>query len=48
METFRLVTLGLTLPFWWGMGLLAVALLGDLSPGWRPRVSHLFDRLEHL
>jgi len=36
------------LPFWWGMGLLALALLGDLSPRWRPRVSRLVERLERM
>jgi hypothetical protein len=48
MEAVRLFTIGLTLPFWWGMGLLAVALLGDLSPWWRPHVSRLFNRLERM
>ncbi len=40
MNTTMLITIALT-PFWWGMGLLALALLGDLSPWWRPRVSRL-------
>jgi hypothetical protein len=33
-------------PFWWGSGLLVLALLGDVSPWWRVRDSRLFDRLE--
>ncbi len=33
-------------PFWWGMGLLLIALLGDLVPGWRGPVMRFFDRLE--
>jgi hypothetical protein len=33
-------------PFWWGIGLLVVALLGDLSAWWRGRASRLFNRLE--
>jgi hypothetical protein len=36
----------LLFPFWWGMGLLLLALLGDLVPGWRGTVLRLFDRLE--
>jgi len=35
-------------PLWWGMGLLVLALLGDLSPWWRVRVSRLFDRLDRM
>jgi hypothetical protein len=40
------ITFAMTAPFWWAMGLLALALLGDLVPGWRGRVCRLFDRLE--
>ncbi len=42
------IMIALTLPIWWGAGLLAVALLGDVSPWWRPRVSRLFARLERM
>jgi hypothetical protein len=41
-----LITIALTLPIWWSTGLLALALLGDVSAWWRPRVSRLFARLE--
>lgn len=43
-----LITVVLALPIWWGMGLLALALLGDVSAWWRPRVSRLFARLERM
>jgi hypothetical protein len=36
------------LPFWWALVLLILALLGDLSRRWRPRVLRLFARLEHM
>ena len=42
------ITVALTLPAWWAMGLLALALLGDVSAWWRPRVSRLFARLERM
>jgi hypothetical protein len=48
MNAIMLTTIALALPLWWGMGLLALALLGDVSPWWRPRVSRLFDRLNRL
>jgi hypothetical protein len=48
MDATNLITIVMLLPFWWGMGLLALALLGDLSPRWRPRVSRLFERLERM
>jgi hypothetical protein len=35
-------------PFWWGLGLLALALLGDVSPLWRVPTSRLFDRLDRM
>jgi len=41
------ITIAMMLPSWWGMGLLALTLLGDLLPGLRPRVSRLFGRLDH-
>jgi hypothetical protein len=45
MNTARWITFALLGPFWWGLGLLVLALLGDLWPGWRPAVERLFDRL---
>jgi hypothetical protein len=35
-------------PFWWGLGLLVLALLGDASPRWRVPISRLFDRLDRM
>jgi hypothetical protein len=40
------IGVALLTPFWWGMGLLVVALLGDISPSWRVRATRLFNRLE--
>jgi len=40
------ITIGLLMPFWWALGLLIMACLGDLSPRLQPGVSQLFDRLE--
>lgn len=40
------IGVALLVPFWWGMGLLVVALLGDLSKWWRVRASRLFAQLE--
>jgi hypothetical protein len=34
--------------FWWGLGLLLLALLGDVSRWWRGRISRLFDRLDRM
>jgi hypothetical protein len=48
MNAILLITIAMALPLWWGMGLLALALLGDVSPWWRPRVSRLFDRLDRM
>ena len=42
------ITVALLTPFWWGMGLLVVALLGDISPSWRVRATRLFNRLEGI
>jgi hypothetical protein len=41
------IAVGLLTPFWWGLGLLVLAWLGDVSPRLRPRVRPLFDSLEH-
>ena len=46
MTTATWIAVALLTPFWWAMGLFILAVLGDLSPRWRPRVSRLFDRLE--
>ncbi len=46
METARWIAIAMLVPFWWGLCLLVLALLGDLLPGWRARVSRLFGRLE--
>jgi hypothetical protein len=46
MKTATLITVALLAPFWWGMGLLLLALIGDLSRSARPRVSRLLERLE--
>ncbi len=46
MDTARWVAIAMLVPLWWGVGLLVLALLGDLLPMWRARVSRLFDRLE--
>jgi hypothetical protein len=35
-------------PFWWGMGLLLLALLGELVPAWGGPIMRLFDGLEGL
>ena len=42
------IGIALLTPFWWALGLFVLALLGDVSPWWRPRVSRLFERLERL
>jgi hypothetical protein len=46
MTTATWIAVALLTPVWWAMGLFILAVLGDLSPRWRPRVSRLFDRLE--
>jgi hypothetical protein len=48
MNAILLITIAMALPLWWGMGLLALSLLGDVSPWWRPRVSRLFDRPDRM
>jgi hypothetical protein len=45
MNTAKWIAIALLAPFWWGMGLLVLALLGDLWPGCRARVQRLFDGL---
>ena len=46
MHTATWIAIALLAPFWWGLGLLVLALLGEVSSRWRARVSRLFDRLE--
>ncbi len=46
MDTAMWIVVVWLAPFWWGLGLLVLSLLGDLVPGRRRPVSHLFDRLE--
>ena len=46
LNTAVSIAIALLTPFWWGLGLLILALLGDVWPLWRPRVSRLFDWLE--
>jgi hypothetical protein len=46
MTTAIWIAIALLTPFWWGVGLLILAWLGDVSPPLRPRVSRLFDWLE--
>jgi len=40
------ITTALLTPFWWGLGLLILALIGDAFQPLRPRVSRQLDRLE--
>jgi hypothetical protein len=42
------ITIALLTPFWWGLALFILALVGDVSPALRPRVSRLFDSLERI
>ncbi len=46
LNTAAWIAIALLTPFWWALGLLILALLGDVSPWWRPRVSRLFNWLE--
>ncbi len=46
MRTVIWIPIALLAPFWWALGLFLLALLGDVWPAWRARVSRLFDRLE--
>ncbi len=45
MNTAMWIAFALLGPFWWGLGLLVLALLGDVVPGWRAGVERLFDWL---
>ena len=46
MNTATVITMAVLAPFWWGMGLLVLALCGDLLPAARPHVARLLERLE--
>ena len=46
MTTAQWITMALLAPAWWGMGLMLMALLGDLFPWWRERLFAVFNRLE--
>ena len=46
MTTPTWVAIALLTPFWWSLGLLILAWLGDVSPPLRPRASRMFDWLE--
>jgi hypothetical protein len=46
MTTAIWIAIALLTPFWWGVGLLILAWLGDVSAPLRPRVRRLFDWLE--
>jgi hypothetical protein len=46
MTIAQRIAVALLAPFWWGMGLMLMALLADLFPSWRQRVSAVFNRLE--
>jgi hypothetical protein len=46
LNTAAWIAIALLTPFWWALGLLILALLGDVWPRWHPHVSRLFDRLE--
>ena len=38
--------IALLTPFWWGLALFILALVGDVLPSFGPRVSRLFGWLE--
>jgi hypothetical protein len=46
MNTATAITVALLAPFWWGTGLLVLALSGDLLSAARPQVARLLERLE--
>ena len=46
MTTATWILIAMLTPFWWGMGLLTVALIGDLFPWSQARVSRAFNQLE--
>jgi hypothetical protein len=46
MTTAIWIAIALLTPFWWGVGLLILAWLGDVSAPLRSLVRRLFDWLE--
>ena len=46
MTTALWIAIALLTPFWWSVGLLVLAWLGDMSAPLRPRVRRLFEWLE--
>jgi hypothetical protein len=46
MTTANWIAIALLTPFWWGVGLLVLAWLGDVSPRLRPHVRRLLHSLE--
>jgi len=46
MTTATWIAAALLTPFWWALGLFVLALLADVWPACRPRVSRLFASLE--
>jgi hypothetical protein len=46
LNTGSWIAIALLMPFWQALGLFILALLSDVSPRWRRRVSPLFDWLE--
>jgi len=46
MTTTLWITVALLTPFWWGLTLFILALVGDELPAFRPRLSHLIAWLE--
>ena len=46
VNTAAWVTVGLLTPFWWGMGLLLLSVLGDRVQPLRDRIVVFFSRLE--
>jgi hypothetical protein len=48
MTTATWILIAMLTPFWWGMGLLVMAVIGDLFPSFRARVSRPLHRLEGI
>ena len=45
-NTATWICVALLTPFWWGLGLMLLALVADLWPPWRVHISRFFDLLE--
>ena len=46
MTTAIRIGIALLMPFWWSVGLLILAWLGDVSASLRSPIRRLFERLE--